>query len=174
MIKIEGPLTKKTSSGLKAGQEVLYTGEVIAARDQAHKRITAALSSKKKIPFNLKDAVIYYVGPTPGRTKGRLGSAGPTTSSRMDAFTPALLRSGLTGMIGKGNRSSEVVRAMKKYGAVYFAAIGGAAAYLGKRIEKAEVIAYPELGAEAVRRLYVRDFPLIVAIDSRGRNAYKT
>lgn len=154
---------------LKAGDEILYTGILFTARDQAHKKIVESLKRNKKPPFGLKGAFIYYCGPTPSRWKNRVGSAGPTTSSRMDKFTPRLLKEGVAAVIGKGDRSNEVAGAIKKHKAVYFLTIAGAGAYLAKRIKKAEVAAYKELGPEAVYRFYVEDFPLIVGIDSKGR-----
>ena len=160
MKRLDLPLKKPDMARLKAGQEVLLSGKLYAARDAAH---------KKGLPINVKGQTVYYAGPTPAR-KGRIiGSAGPTTSSRMDKYTPALLKKGLAAMIGKGKRSPEVVSAIIKNRAVYFAAIGGAGAYLSKRIVSSKVVAYPELGTEAVREIEVRDFPVIVAIDSRGK-----
>ena len=169
---IVGKLTKDIINKLKVGQEYLYTGILYTARDQAHKRLSEAVKKHQKLPIDLKDAFIYYAGPTPSDKCGSVGSCGPTTSSRMDKFTPSLLRKGLKGMIGKGNRSNEVVKSIKKNKAVYFLAIGGAGAYLAKRITKAQAVAYKDLGAEAIYRLEVEDFPLIVGIDSRGRNIY--
>jgi len=172
MKKIIGRLTKSAKIGIRAGQEVLYTGVIYTARDQAHKRLVELIKKKKKLPIDLKDAIIYYCGPTPSRLKNRLGSAGPTTSSRMDSFTPVLLEHGISAMIGKGNRSREVVRSIKENGAVYFVAIGGAGAYLSERIREAKVVAFSDLGAEAIYRLWVVEFPLIVGINLKGKNIY--
>lgn len=169
---IKVPLTKSIRTELRAGQEVLFTGTFYTARDQAHKRIAETLKRRSKPPVNLKDIVIYYCGPTPYHKRNMVGSAGPTTSARMDAFAPSLLRSGVGAMVGKGNRSHEVIEAIKKAKAVYFITIGGAGAYLAKRINRADIIAYKDLGPEAIHRLEVKDFPLIVAIDSRGKNIY--
>lgn len=169
MKKLIPPLIKTSLSGLKAGDEVLISGELITARDAAHKKIYELLKTGKKPPVDIKGSIIYYVGPTPARPGKALGSAGPTTASRMDKYAPLLLDKGLAGMIGKGKRSREVVDAIIKNKAVYFATYGGAGAYLSKRIISSKVIAYPELGTEAVRKLEVRDFPAVVAIDSKGR-----
>ena len=157
---------------LKAGDEVLLNGYVYTARDQAHFRLMKALSVKKQ-PIDLKGQVIYYAGPTPIRPGKVIGSCGPTTSGRMDFFTPHLLEAGLKGMIGKGSRSDEVIRAIKKYRAVYFITIAGAGAYLSKRITEAKPVLYKDLGAEAVYRLKLKDFPAIVAIDAKGRKLIK-
>ena len=173
VIRIETPLTQEKLVQLKAGDSVLISGVIYTARDAAHKKMTEALARGEELPFDVKDQVIYFVGPTPAKPGQVIGSAGPTTSGRMDAYSPTLIARGLTGMIGKGLRSPEVVAAMKQYGAVYFAAIGGAAALIAKRILEAEVIAYPELGTEAVRRLVVKDFPAMVIIDSLGNNLYE-
>ena len=172
-LKITTPLTKETAKTLKAGDIVSLTGVVYAARDAAHKRMSEALAEGKDLPFDLADAVIYYLGPSPAREGQVIGSAGPTTAGRMDKYTPALLAKGLRGMIGKGRRSDAVVEAMKENGAVYFAAVGGAGALLSKHITKSEVLAYEDLGTEAIRRLYVEDFPVIVVIDSEGNDLYK-
>jgi fumarate hydratase subunit beta len=152
---------------------VLLSGVIYTARDAAHKRIVEALSEGKEPPFPLQDAVIYYVGPTPAKEGQAIGSAGPTTSYRMDAYAPTLLDLGETGMIGKGPRNAAVKEAIVRNGAVYFAAIGGAGALISKSIKEAEVIAYDDLGAEAVRRLVVEDMPVIVAIDSQGNDLYE-
>ena len=173
-IRIETPLTKEKVQDLKAGDNVLISGVIYTGRDAAHKKFVEAMDQGGELPFDFKDQIIYFVGPTPAKEGQVIGSAGPTTSGRMDAYSPRLIAKGLTGMIGKGLRSPEVVEAMKEYGAVYFAAIGGAGALIAKRIESAEVIAYPELGAEAVRRLVVKDLPAIVVIDSKGNNLYET
>ena len=172
-LKITTPLTKETAKTLKAGDIVSLTGIVYAARDAAHKRMSEALAEGRELPFDLSDAVIYYLGPSPAREGQVIGSAGPTTAGRMDKYTPALLAKGLRGMIGKGRRSDAVVEAMKENGAVYFAAVGGAGALLSKHITKSEVLAYEDLGTEAIRRLYVEDFPVIVVIDSEGNDLYK-
>ena len=147
---------------------------IYTARDAAHKRLCERLDRGEELPMDIRDAVIYFVGPTPAKPGQAIGSAGPTTSYRMDAYSPKLIRAGLTGMIGKGKRGDEVVAAMKECGAVYFGAIGGCGALLSRCIRKAEVIAYDDLGAEAVRRLEVEDFPVVVVIDSEGNNLYQT
>lgn len=158
---------------LKAGDRVLLTGTVYTARDAAHKKITQLISENKQLPFELNGAIIYYCGPTPAKDGMSIGSAGPTTSSRMDSFTPLLLDLGLKGMIGKGTRSEDVIASMKKNGAVYFAAIGGAGALYSRSVVSCEVIAFPELGCESVKKLCVKDFPLTVAIDAFGNNLYR-
>lgn len=167
------PLPKENLIKLKAGDLVFITGTVYSARDAAHKRIYDALIKGEEIPFVMKDNVIYYMGPAPAKKGQVIGSAGPTTSGRMDKYTPLLLDKGLAGMIGKGNRSKEVIDSMKKNKAVYFAATGGAGALLSKCIKKSKVIAYEDLGTEAVYELYVENFPAIVAIDSNGNNLYE-
>lgn len=172
--KINVPLTIEDINGLKAGDYVYISGTIYTARDAAHKRMYESILDGKDIPMDLKDNVIYYLGPTPAKPGQVIGSAGPTTSSRMDKYTPLLLKNGLKGMIGKGKRSKEVIEAMKKEKAVYFAAIGGAGALLSKCIKKSEVIAYDDLGTEAIRRLEVEDFPSIVVIDCEGNNLYET
>lgn len=158
---------------MKAGDAVLLTGTVYTARDAAHKRMIDMLERGESLPFDLKNAVIYYVGPTPEKPGNPIGSAGPTTSYRMDAYAPRLLDLGETGMIGKGQRSQAVKDAALRNGAVYFAAIGGAGALMAQRVESAEIIAFEDLGAEAVRRLRVRDFPVTVVLDSEGGNLYE-
>ena len=158
------PLTKKIIKTFKPGEMVLLNGPVLTARDAAHKRLTDALKASKKIPILLKGETIYYTGPTPKRAGEVAGSCGPTTSSRMDPFTPLLLKHGLVGMIGKGERSKEVDSAIKKYRAVYFITIGGAGAYLSEKVKLAEVIAYKDLGPEAIYRFELKDFPAIVAV----------
>lgn len=169
MRKLLTPLTKDKIAGLKAGEQVLLSGIIYTARDQAHKLIAAALSKGGKSPVELSSCAIYYCGPS-GTPEGKvIGSCGPTTSSRMDAFAPLLLEAGVSAMIGKGGRSDEVVRAIKRRKAVYFITYAGCGALLARTVRKAEVIAYPHLGPEAVYRLEVEDFPLIVAIDSSGR-----
>jgi len=208
MRRITTPLTKEMCSGLKSGEEALLTGTIYTARDVAHKELTELIRKKRRLPFDLKGAVIYYAGPTPMRGGGSVaagpgssgptpargsggaatgqgsagltaaqgggfGSCGPTTSSRMDKFTPLLLKMGLRGMIGKGKRSSDVKRAIKKEKAIYFLAIGGAGAYLAKKIRSAEILAFKKLGPEAIYKLEVRDFPLIVGINSKGDDIYK-
>lgn len=171
-ISIKTPLTKDVIGGLKAGDEVLLSGVIFTARDAAHKRLYDILKKGKRIPINLKDAVIYYCGPTPPMARRVIGSCGPTTSSRMDAFTPDLLGQGLGGMIGKGDRSAEVVKAIKKYRSVYFLAPGGLGALLSTKVRSSKPILFKDLGPEAVYRLEVKDFPLIVGIDSKGKNVY--
>ena len=173
IIRIETPLTQEKVKGLKAGDNVLLSGVIYTGRDAAHKKMIEVLEQGQDLPFKMQDQVIYFVGPTPAQEGQVIGSAGPTTSGRMDAYSPKLIAQGLTGMIGKGLRSVEVIEAMKKHGAVYFGAIGGAGALIAKRIVSAEVIAYPELGPEAVRRLVVKDFPVIVIIDQEGNNLYE-
>ena len=172
--KIIAPLTREAARSLKAGESCLITGTIYTARDAAHKRLCELVAQGKELPMEIKDAIIYFVGPTPAKPGQAIGSAGPTTSYRMDAYSPTLISIGLTGMIGKGKRSPEVVDAMKEHGAVYFGAIGGCGALLSKCIKKAEVIAYDDLGAEAIRKLEVEDFPVVVIIDSEGNNLYQT
>ncbi len=171
-IRIVTPLTPETARSLVCGDSVLLSGVLYTARDAAHKRLCEAAARGEQLPFDPKGAVVYFVGPAPAKPGQAIGSAGPTTSYRMDAYSPQLIKLGLTGMIGKGKRSDAVVAAMQEYGAVYFGAIGGCGALLGKRVTSAEVIAYPDLGTEAVRRLIVRDLPVTVVIDSNGRNLY--
>lgn len=173
-IKITAPLSKEEAKKLRSGDSCLITGVIYTARDAAHKRLCELLAAGKELPFDVKNSVIYYVGPTPAREGRAIGSAGPTTAYRMDAYSPALITAGETGMIGKGKRGAEVVSAMREHGAVYFGAIGGAGALLSHCIKKAEVIAYDDLGAEALRRLEVVDFPVTVIIDSEGNNLYET
>lgn len=171
--RISTPLKEEDVISLKAGDSVLLSGVIYTARDAAHKRFIDLLNEGKKLPIDVSNSVIYYVGPTPAKEGMVIGSAGPTTSYRMDDYTPQLLDIGLKGMIGKGKRSSEVVESMKKNKAVYFGAIGGAAALIGKCVESAEIITYEDLGAEAVRKLVVKDFPLVVVIDAEGNNLYE-
>ncbi len=171
--KIFLPITREQVRTIKSGEQVLLSGVIYTARDAAHKRLCELVEKGEPLPFDIKDATIYYVGPTPAKPGQVIGSAGPTTSYRMDAYSPTLIREGETGMIGKGKRSSEVIEAMKKYGAVYFAAIGGAGALLSSCIKSAEVIAYEDLGAEALRRLVVEDLPVVAVIDSEGNNLYE-
>lgn len=170
---ITTPLTTKKVEDLKAGDYIYITGTIYTARDAAHKRMYDSMGEGKTIPIDLKDNIIYYLGPTPEREGQVIGSAGPTTSSRMDKYTPLLLDNGLKGMIGKGKRSKEVIESMVKNKAVYFAAVGGAGALLSKKIKASKVIAYDDLGTEAIRELYVEDFPVIVVIDSTGNNLYE-
>jgi len=172
-IKVNLPLNKEIIDELKAGDYVYLTGTVYTARDAAHLRMYEAVNSGKELPFNIEGSTIYYLGPSPAREGQVIGSAGPTTAGRMDKYTPTLLDLGLKGMIGKGKRSPEVIESMKKNGAVYFAAVGGAGALLSKCIKSAEVIAYDDLGTEAVRKLYVEDLPVITVIDKRGESLYK-
>ncbi|MBE6531718.1 MAG: Fe-S-containing hydro-lyase [Ruminococcaceae bacterium] len=173
-ISITAPLTREVAKQLRAGDSCLISGVIYTARDAAHKRLCELVWSDKELPIDMKDTVIYFVGPTPAKPGQAIGSAGPTTSYRMDAYSPTLIAEGLTGMIGKGKRGPEVIAAMKEHGAVYFGAIGGCGALLSKCIKKAEVVAYDDLGAEAIRRLEVEDFPVIVIIDSQGNNLYET
>lgn len=170
---IKAPLIKDEIKNLNAGDYVYITGIIYTARDAAHKRMYEALNNKNELPIELKDNVIYYMGPSPAREGRPIGSAGPTTASRMDKYTPDMLDLGLKGMIGKGKRSKEVIDAIVRNEAVYFAAVGGAGALLSKCIKKSEVVAYDDLGTEAIRKLYVEDFPVIVVIDSRGNNLYE-
>ena len=172
-VKITTPLTREKARTLKSGDSVLLSGVIYTARDAAHKRLCELVAQGKPLPFDVKDAVIYFVGPAPAMPGQVIGSAGPTTSYRMDPYSPVLIREGLTGMIGKGKRSDEVVSAMKQYGAVYFGAIGGCGALLSKCIKSAEIVAYEDLGAEAVRRLEVEDLPVTVIIDADGNDLYK-
>ena len=173
-INITVPMTPETARTLKAGDSVLLSGVIYTARDAAHKRLCELAAQGKDLPLDVKDSVIYFVGPTPAKPGEVIGSAGPTTAYRMDAYSPTLIRLGLTGMIGKGKRSPEVIAAMKECGAVYFGAIGGCGALLSRCIKKAEIIAYEDLGAEAIRRLEVENFPVVVIIDSEGNNLYET
>ena len=173
-INITLPLTDNTIKTLKAGDTVLLSGTLYAARDAAHKRLAESLDRGEPLPFDIKGQTIYYMGPTPAPPGRVIGAAGPTTARRMDAFTPRLLAAGLKGMIGKGVRTQEVKDAMKKYGAVYFGATGGAGALISKRIVKSEVIAYPELGPEAVLKIEVKDFPATVIVDNNGTDLYIT
>ncbi len=169
MIRISTPLTQEKINKLKIGQEILLSGIIYTARDQAHKRLVEAINKKNKLPLNLQNQIIYYCGPTKTPRNKSIGSCGPTTSSRMDEFTPALLKSGLKAMIGKGSRSEEVIRAIKRYKAVYFLAPAGCGALLSKKVVKAKPVAYKDLGPEAIHKLEVKDFPLIGAVDSKGK-----
>jgi len=171
--KLQAPLTEADVRSLKAGDEVLVNGVVYTARDMAHKRLCEAIDAGKKLPFELAGAIVYFVGPTPARPGRIIGAAGPTTSSRMDRFSPILIAHGIKAMIGKGYRDGQVREALKKYGAVHLATIGGAGALLSKHITSAEIIAYKDLGTEAVRKLQVVDFPAIVAYDCHGNSVYK-
>ena len=171
---IRAPFDDETARSLRAGDRVLITGTILAARDAAHKRLTEALDRGEKLPVDLRGQVVYYVGPSPAKPGQAIGAAGPTTSGRMDAYTPRLIAEGLKGMIGKGYRKPEVVEAMKKYGVPYLAAVGGAGALISQRIKKYTVLAYPDLGPEAVAAMEVEDFPAIVVIDSTGDNYYET
>lgn len=170
--RITTPLTDEVVLSLKSGDEVLLSGVIYTGRDAAHKRLFEMISRGEKLPVDLQGQVIYYVGPCPPKPGQVIGSAGPTTSGRMDPYTPTLIEHGLKGMIGKGLRRPQVIEAMKKHKAVYFLAIGGLGALLAKRIKKAEVIAFPDLGPEAIYRLEVEDFPLIVGIDANGNDLY--
>lgn len=174
MKKVRTPFNNEDLKELKAGDSVLLSGYIYTARDAAHKRLIELLKQGRPLPFDVEGQTIYYVGPSPAREGQPIGSAGPTTSYRMDAYTPELLEKGLKGMIGKGKRSREVIEAMKKHGAVYFAAIGGAAALNAKCVRTSELVAYEDLGAEAINRLLVEELPLIVVIDSEGGNYYET
>ena len=171
--KITTPLTKEVISSLHAGDSVLLTGTIYTARDAAHKRMAEALAQGKPLPFDIRGKIIYYMGPSPAKPGEVIGSAGPTTASRMDKYTPELLDLGLVGMIGKGKRSQAVKDAIVRNKAVYFAAIGGEGALLSKKIVKSQVIAYDDLGAEAIRRIEVEDFPVIVVADNQGGNLYE-
>lgn len=173
-ISIKTPISREDVRKLKAGDSCLISGVIYTARDAAHKRLCELVAAGKELPFDVKDSVIYFVGPTPAKPGQAIGSAGPTTSYRMDAYSPTLIAEGQTGMIGKGKRGTEVIAAMKEHGAVYFGAIGGCGALLSKCIKKAEIVAYEDLGAEAIRRLEVEDFPVIVIIDSEGNNLYES
>lgn len=171
---ITAPLQRDEALSLRAGDYVYITGTIYTARDAAHKRMKETLDAGGELPFDVQNNVIYYMGPSPAREGRPIGSAGPTTASRMDKYAPQLLDMGLTGMIGKGKRSEEVREAIVRNGAVYFAAVGGAGALLSKSITASEIIAYEDLGTEAIRRLEVKNFPVIVVIDSEGNNLYET
>lgn len=172
--QIQAPLDPQEIRTLRAGDYVKITGTIYTARDAAHKRMKETLDRGEALPFSLENNVIYYMGPSPAREGQPIGSAGPTTASRMDKYAPELLDLGLKGMIGKGKRTVQVKEAIVRNGAVYFAAVGGAGALLSKKILSSEVIAYEDLGAEAIRKLEVKDFPVIVVIDSEGNNLYET
>lgn len=171
-IRLKTPLADKDVERLKIGDRVLINGVIYTGRDAAHKRLSDLLKEGKELPFDIRGQIIYYVGPTPARPGQVFGSAGPTTSYRMDAYAPALIKKGLKGMIGKGMRSDAVKKAMRKHKAVYFAATGGAGALLAKKVRRAEVVAYEDLGPEAIRRLEVEDLPVIVINDVRGNDLY--
>ena len=168
------PLDGETAASLKAGDYVYLTGTIYTARDAAHKRMYDALEKGEPLPMEMNNNIIYYMGPSPARTGRPIGSAGPTTASRMDKYAPALLNLGLKGMIGKGRRTKEVKEAVMRNGAVYFAAVGGAGALLSRSITSSQVIAYDDLGTEAIRRLEIKDFPVIVVMDSQGHDLYET
>ena len=172
--KIQAPISNEDAKSLRAGDYVYITGTIYTARDAAHKKMYEALEKNQQLPIEMANNIIYYMGPSPAREGRSIGSAGPTTASRMDKYAPKLLDLGLKGMIGKGKRSQTVRDAIVRNGSVYFAAIGGAGAILSKCIKKSEVIAYDDLGTEAIRKLYVEDFPVIVVIDSEGNNLYET
>jgi fumarate hydratase subunit beta len=172
-IRLKTPLKDADVEKLKAGDKVLITGVIYTGRDAAHKRLFDLLKEGKPLPFDIKGQIIYYVGPAPAKPGHAIGSAGPTTSGRMDAYSPKLMEIGLKGMIGKGMRKKEVIEAMKKYKAVYLAATGGAGALLAKAVKKAEIVAYEDLGPEAVNRLEVVDFPAIVVNDTKGNDLYQ-
>ena len=171
---IKAPLEKEIVKTLRAGDYVYITGTIYTARDAAHKRMDETLREGKELPVPLKDGIVYYMGPSPAREGRVIGSAGPTTASRMDKYTPKLLDLGLSGMIGNGKRSKEVIDAIIRNQSVYFAAVGGAGALLSKCIQESEVVAYDDLGTEAIRRLTVKNFPVIVVIDCEGNNLYET
>ena len=173
-MKLTLPLTREGARALRAGDSCLLSGVIYTARDAAHKRLCEALDRGEELPLDLKDATIYFVGPTPAKPDRVIGSAGPTTSYRMDAYSPRLIALGQTGMIGKGKRNDAVIHAMKTHGAVYFGAIGGCGALLARCIRSCEVVAYPDLGPEAIHRLVVEDFPAIVIIDAQGNNLYES
>ncbi|MCQ2542009.1 MAG: Fe-S-containing hydro-lyase [Lachnospiraceae bacterium] len=171
---INAPLSKEDAAGLRAGDYVYINGTIYTARDAAHKRMYEALERGEKLPMDMESNIIYYMGPSPAREGRPIGSAGPTTASRMDKYAPSLLDLGLRGMIGKGKRSQAVIDGITRNGAVYFAAVGGAGAILSKAIKSSEVIAYDDLGTEAIRKLEVENFPVVVVIDSLGNNLYET
>ena len=172
-VKITAPLSREDAKALRAGDSCLISGVIYTARDAAHKRLCDLVAAGKELPLDIKDAIIYFVGPTPAKPGQAIGSAGPTTSYRMDAYSPTLIALGQTGMIGKGKRDHTVVQAMMEHGCVYFGAIGGCGALLSKCIKKAEVVAYPDLGPEAVHRLEIENFPVVVVIDAQGNNLYE-
>ncbi len=171
-LKITAPLSKEDAKKLRCGDRVLISGDIYTARDAAHKRMIESIERAEELPFEIENSVIYYAGPTPAKPGKVIGSCGPTTSCRMDAYAPKLIELGQRGMIGKGERSREVIDAMKKHKSVYFGAIGGAGALISECVVKAEVVAYEDLGTEAIRRLTVRDFPVVVVIDCEGNSLY--
>ena len=173
-IRLQAPFDRETAKSLHAGDYVLISGTIYTARDAAHKRMAEALAEGKELPFDIRGNIIYYMGPSPAREGRPIGSAGPTTATRMDKYTPELLDLGLGGMIGKGKRSAAVVDGIARNGAVYFASVGGAGALLSKCITDSVIIAYEDLGTEAIRKLTVKDFPAIVVIDAEGNNIYET
>ena len=173
-IAVSAPLSREQAKTLRAGDSCLISGVIYTARDAAHKRLYELIQKGEDLPIELKDSVIYYVGPTPAKPGQAIGSAGPTTSYRMDAYAPTLISLGHTGMIGKGSRGIEVIDSMKEYGAVYFGAIGGCGALLSSCVKKCTVVAYEDLGAEAIHRLEVENFPVMVVIDSLGNNLYQS
>lgn len=173
MIELKTPFTKEDALLLKIGDQVLLTGVIYTGRDAAHKRLVELIKQGQELPFDLKNQIIYYVGPTPEKPGAVFGSGGPTTAGRMDAYTPILLSLGLRGMIGKGYRNQTVIDAMIEHFGVYFGAIGGAGAYIGQCVQSCEIIAFDDLGPEAIRKLYVKDFPLTVIIDAKGNDLYK-
>lgn len=172
-IRLEAPLTEEKAIALKAGDTILLSGVIYTARDAAHKRLVELIEKGEELPLHIKDEIIYYVGPTPAKPGKVIGSAGPTTSYRMDPYAPKLLDLGLRGMIGKGSRNEEVIEAIKRNKGIYFGAIGGAGALIGKSIISSEIIAYEDLGAEAIRKIEVKDMPLVVIIDAEGDNLYE-
>ena len=171
--KIQLPLTENTIRELHAGDEVLLSGSVLTGRDAAHKRLISLIEKGDALPVSLRGEVIYYVGPAPARPGHAVGPAGPTSSYRMDRYTPPLLELGLKGMIGKGRLGEDTLAAMQEHGAVYFGAVGGSAVLIAKSIVSSEVVAYPDLGTEAIHRFVIRDFPAVVAVDARGHNLYE-
>lgn len=171
--KINVPFTKEEAINFKTGDNVLLTGWIYTARDAAHKKMTESIAAGEPLPFEISGQIIYYAGPCPAKPGQVIGSCGPTTSGRMDKFTPTLIKSGLSGMIGKGEVSPEVIKALKDNGGIYFVTIGGAGALIAKCIKSAEVVCYGELGTEAVRKLYIEDFPAVVALDCEGNNIYE-
>lgn len=173
-IHLNLPLDEKKARSLRAGDAVTLSGSILTGRDAAHKRLVELIDKGEELPVSLKNETIYYVGPAPASPGHAVGSAGPTTSYRMDAYTPKLLAHGLRAMIGKGLRNEEVIRAMSTFGAVYFGAVGGAAALISRSIQSSEVVAYPDLGPEAIHRFVIKDFPVIVLIDSLGNNLYES
>ena len=173
-VKLTTPLTEEKTERLKAGDTILLSGVIYTGRDAAHKRLIELLDKNQELPLNIKNQIIYYVGPSPAKPGHVIGSAGPTTSYRMDPYAPRLLDLGLKGMIGKGLRNDQVIEAIKRNKGIYFGAIGGAAALIGKSIVKSEIIAYEDLGAEAIRKIEVKDMPLVVIIDTKGNNLYES